>query len=140
MCIRDRYIAEAYSLKGDWKEAFNFALMSMELRDSLSKDERFSQIKNLQVLYETGETKKENSNLKEEIDKKNLFMITFGITIILICMLVVILLSKRNQQIRLNQILNQKNDEISIQRDYLNEINQTKDKLFSIIALSLIHI
>ena len=132
-----RNMADSYGLKADWKEAFRYARMSISVMDSLAKKEQSRQIKNLQILYETRETEQENVGLKVKLDVKNLYMSAFAVIILLIGLLLLILVSKRNQQKRLYKILNQKNEEISVQRDHLEELNQTKDKLFSIIAHDL---
>lgn len=132
-----RQMANAYALKGEWKEAFRYARMSMAAMDSVAKEEKLSQIKNLQILYETRKTEKENANLKMKLNINNLLIIAFAFIIVLIGLLLFILESKKNQQIRLNKLLNQKNKEILIQRDRLDELNQTKNKLFSIIAHDL---
>jgi len=132
-----RQMANAYALKENWKEAFRYARMSLAVIDSLAKEEKLSQIKNLQILYETREKEKENAILKVKLNNQNLFVSAFAVILILICALVIILLSKRSQQSRLNKLLNQKNQEILVQRDHLDELNQTKNKLFSIIAHDL---
>lgn len=130
-------MSKAYALMEDWKEAYRYARKSMTVADSLAKGEKFRQIKNLQILYETRETEKENADLRMKLYNKNLFVSAFAVIIILICIVVLMLLSKRKQQTRLNILLNQKNEEILMQRDHLDELNQTKDKLFSIIAHDL---
>ncbi len=130
-------IANAFALKNDWKEAFRYAKMSIAAIDSVAKEEKSSQIKNLQILYETRETERENANLKTKLNFNKLLVSAFAVIIVLIGMLLFILESKKNQQIRLNKLLNQKNEEISEQRDRLDELNQTKNKLFSIIAHDL---
>jgi len=132
-----RQMANAYALKNDWKEAFRYAKMSMTAMDSVAKEEKSSQIKNLQILYETREIERENAALKMKLNFNKLLVSAFAVIIILIGMLLLILESKKNQQIRLNKLLNQKNEEISEQRDRLDELNQTKNKLFSIIAHDL---
>ena len=132
-----RQMANAYALKEEWKEAFQYAHMSIAAMDSVAKEEKLSQIKNLQILYETRETEKENADLKMKLNINNLLIIAFAVIIVLIGLLLFILESKKNQQIRLNKLLNQKNKEILIQRDRLEELNQTKNKLFSIIAHDL---
>ena len=132
-----RQMANSYALKDDWKTAFRFAQTSMAVMDSVAQEEKLSQIKNLQILYETREKEKENTALKMKLKIRNLFVLAFAVIIILIGLFLLLLESKKNQQIRLNKILNQKNDEISIQRDHLDELNQTKDKLFSIMAHDL---
>jgi len=132
-----RQLAKSYALKEDWKQAFRYARMSLTVMDSVAREEKLSQIKNLQILYETREKEKENAVLKVELTNKNLFVSGFAVILILICALVIILQSKRSQQSRLNKLLNQKNQEILVQRDHLDELNQTKNKLFSIIAHDL---
>ncbi len=132
-----RQMAHAYALKEDWKEAFRYAHMDMDAMDSVAREEKLSQIKNLQILYETRETEKENADLKMKLNINNLLVIAFSVIIVLIGLLLFILVSKKNQQIHLNKLLNQKNEEILMQRDHLNELNQTKNKLFSIIAHDL---
>jgi signal transduction histidine kinase len=132
-----RQMANSYALKNDWKEAFQYAQKSMAVMDSIAKEERLSQIRNVQILYETREKEKENAKLKAKLFKRNLFVTAFAAIIIMICALLLILLSKRLQQNRLNQLLNQKNEEILVQRDHLDEVNKTKNKLFSIIAHDL---
>ena len=130
-------ISNAYALKGDWEKAYEYSQMSISVRDSLDKDEKFTRIKNLQILYETRETEKENLDLKARLNVNKIYIVTFGLVILLIGLLLMILQSKRRQQTKLNRVLNQKNEEISTQRDHLDELNQTKDKLFSIIAHDL---
>lgn len=132
-----RQMANSYALKNDWQEAFRYAQISMEIMDSDSKEERLSQIKNLQILYETRETEREIAELIMKLKIRNLYMIAFAAIIILIGLLLFLLHSKKNQQMRLNKLLNQKNEEISTQCDHLDKLNQTKDKLFSIIAHDL---
>lgn len=132
-----RQMANSYALKNEWKEAFRYAQMSMDVMDSDAKEERVSQIKNLQILYETREIEKENTKLKMILKIRNLYVLALSVIIILIGLLLFLLQSKKNQQMRLNKILNQKNEEISTQCDHLDKLNQTKDKLFSIIAHDL---
>ena len=130
-------MANSYALKENWKEAFHYALLSISAKDSVEKEEKFRQIKNLQILYETRQTEKENTALRSELKTQYLFVATFAFIILLIGLLVLILLSKKNQQARLNKMLNQKNAEISTQCVDLEVLNHTKDKLFSIIAHDL---
>lgn len=132
-----KQMANSYALKDDWKKAFRFAQMSMAVMDSIAKEEKLSQIKNLQILYETRETEKENAELRMKLKIRNLYVLAFAVIIILTGLLLLLLESKKNQQMHLNKLLNQKNEEISIHRDHLDELNQTKDKLFSIIAHDL---
>ncbi|GEM_PF-5353085 len=131
------YLAFSYAMKENWIEAYRNIELSRLVKDSILKQEQFRQIKNLQILYETQVTKKENEDLKERISMKDQLMNAFIVIIILVVLLVFILLSKRKQQVHLLQMVNQKNEEISSQRDHLDELNQTKNKLFSIIAHDL---
>ncbi len=132
-----QHLSDAYALKEDWKEAYRYSRLSQIFIDSLVTAERNVQLKNMRILYKTRETELENVGLKAKLSVKNLYLFTLGIIILLIGLLLTILLGRRKQQLHLNHILNQKNEEICTQRDRLEEINQTKDKLFSIIAHDL---
>jgi len=114
------------------------------LRDYYSENEKSEKIIQMQTLYETDKKEKENDllkaqnqlsqlNLDKEIQRKNQYIIGFGISIVILIIIIFLLrrMSGANKTIKdFNRKLEESNEQLKL-------INSTKDKFFSIIAHDL---
>jgi signal transduction histidine kinase len=114
------------------------------LRDDFSENEKSEKIIQMQTLYETNKKEKENDllkaknqlsqlNLDKEIQRKNQFIIGFGISIVILIIIIFLLrrMSGAHKTIKdFNIKLEESNEKLRL-------INSTKNKFFSIIAHDL---
>jgi len=114
------------------------------LRNHFSETEKSKEIIQMQTLYETDKKEKENDllkaqnqlsqlNLDKEIQRKNQFIIGFGISIVILIIIIFLLrrMSGAHKTIKdFNLKLEESNGKLQL-------INNTKDKFFSIIAHDL---
>jgi len=114
------------------------------LRNYFSENEKSEKIIQMQTLYETDKKEKENDllkaqnqlsqlNLDKEIQRKNQYIIGFGISIVILIIIIFLLrrMSGANKTIKdFNRKLEESNEKLKL-------INSTKDKFFSIIAHDL---
>jgi signal transduction histidine kinase len=114
------------------------------LRNVFSDNEKSEKIIQMQTLYETDKKEKENAllkaqnqlsqhNLKEEIQRKNQYFISFGISIVILIIIIFLLrrMSGAHKTIKdFNIKLEESNEKLQV-------MNSTKDKFFSIIAHDL---
>lgn len=112
-----------YAESGNYKEAFNYQQKQGVIKDSLQSTTKNNTIRELTVKYETDLKnsqieKLENLN-KEEKRLKRIYLGILGVTIIVI-LLISFLMNR-----------------IFVQKKAIEQSNQTKDKLFSIIAHDL---
>ncbi|MCZ4695211.1 hypothetical protein DWB61_10265 [Ancylomarina euxinus] len=114
------------------------------LRDDFSETEKSEKIIQMQTLYETEKKEKENDllkaqnqisqhNLKEEIQRKNQFILGFGISIVIL--IIIIFLLRRMSGA--HKTIKDFNNKLEESNEKLRLINSTKDKFFSIIAHDL---
>ncbi|HPD65364.1 MAG TPA: tetratricopeptide repeat-containing sensor histidine kinase [Bacteroidia bacterium] len=103
--------------------------------------EKSKDLARLQTKFELEAKKKENETLRltNELQKQRLKLLSAGIIISILIVLILIAIpiyldSKRKRLKKINEILQLKNDEIEQKARQLKELNETKDKLFSIIA------
>ena len=151
--IKNNYwiLSKNYSSKSDYKKAYDYMMLFNDLKDSLYNQKLDNDLANWRVKYETEKKINENKALisentakQAEIEKQKLLtnlLILASIIILVISVFVYRLyylkkksnlqiIEQKNELEKLNILLDEQNKE-------LNEINNTKDKLFSIIGHDL---
>ena len=153
MELDDAYqgLALLYKSLNDQNKSKAFEALSNEIRDSIYNDSILRKTSDLQLLYETEkkqaeiEIYKKNEqlgelSLKKERELRNFFTALSVLFLILIG--VFIYFSSQNRKInkrlnQQNQELHQKNDAIELQKEQLTQLNDVKDRFFSIISHDL---
>jgi signal transduction histidine kinase/Tfp pilus assembly protein PilF len=130
-------LQQYYSNKKDYKLAWDYAQKYQLLKDSIFNEEIAETIIELQTKYETAEKEKELVTMSKEklareleLSRANIQKYSMvGISLLLLLLLGALysrFLIKRRNQLQLTAV-----------NEKLNELNKTKDKLFSIVSHDL---
>lgn len=137
-------LIKAYSAKNNFTEAFRVQGKYIQLHDSLAAFKNDEQLAIMQAEYNDNlknariELLTKDSLLKQSsiITQRNLIYVVSGSLIILIALIIALVKANRNGR-ELNSILTNQNHLIIKQKSQLESLNETKDKLFSIIGHDL---
>lgn len=124
-------ISETYAKLNNYKKAFDYHTLSTDLNDSLFSEKMNKQIAEFQTLYETEKKDKEISLLNKDkalqdsqLKRQKLVIWFFTIGFGVISILLILILRLFRQKQKANKILEQKNEEISLQRDHIFQQNK----------------
>lgn len=124
------HLAETHSLVGNHAQAYNYQEKFITLKDSLFNETTSRNIADMRIKYETAKKEKENAILRKEKEVQEAMLSkNRTITVLISLMLLVVLVSfgfvyranAKNKEI--NRLLEQSNQEITRQRDALEEKN-----------------
>ncbi|MGE0590004.1 MAG: ATP-binding protein [Cyclobacteriaceae bacterium] len=141
--IKNAYkgLASAYAKIGDHRKAYGHLMAHNQLRDSLFNQHTAQRAMMAEKAFQDARQKSQIAELQlaneQERTGKLVFTILFGVSIIFSSAIYIIVSrNSRNRKIA-NQQLEEKNDEIAKQNAELVTVNNTKDKLFSIVGHDL---
>ncbi len=123
-------LADLYLIKNDFKNAYKYLKNATIVNDTLFGIERNKLIHELETKYKTKEQKQEIALQELKIERITLLWIVSLIVILLILVLTIILIRQNKQKTKINQILEDKNNELST-------LIATKDKFFALISHDL---
>ena len=150
--------AEVYELfsniavaQNNYKNAYQFQQLFKKYNDSLSSSDRLMKVKELDVIFDAENKNKElqsltNSNRENKIQITNQKILIYGFVFVIFVVILfsAILLKQNQEKVKMNSLLTlksiqieEKNKEIVEQHQYLETLNETKDKFFSIIGHDL---
>jgi two-component system sensor histidine kinase/response regulator len=138
------FMATLYQKKGDYKNAHLNSMLSSQYKDSLFSVEKSAQAEEMEALYELDNKQKtiqllenENKLKQQQFTTQKLYGALLISAIALLLVIIFFLIRLRISQEKSNQKLAQQKAEIQKQAENLNELNELKTKLFSIISHDL---
>jgi signal transduction histidine kinase len=128
----DAYYAlfRAFKYSKDFEKALYFHQLYTEMRDSVHKKEQFKVMEEMETRYDTEKKEQLIEMQKKENQRQKAFLTGISFFLGLIIILVFILFRVNKQKKLANLTLNEKNEE-------LNRLNNTQNKLISIISHDL---
>lgn len=147
MYICYQTLSHVYDKKGDHQQAFHFLTLYNSYKDSVQSQniqERLDFLDFEQQQKEIVLLTKEKALVKALSQRQTAYIYILSVLVVVIALLAFILYKGRHRKSTANKLLQLKNDEIhrqkeemSAQADKLQNLNQLKDKLFSIISHDL---
>ncbi|MDH5609193.1 MAG: tetratricopeptide repeat-containing sensor histidine kinase, partial [Cyclobacteriaceae bacterium] len=119
-----------YQKTGDYKKSNEYQTRYHTYKDSIQNLETTQKLANLRTQFEVGQKQTEVDLLLEQKRNNQIIIITGGIILFIVICLAILLYAYYKSKTRLNKQLKE-------QKDSLETINQSKDKLFSIISHDL---
>lgn len=133
-------LSKVYEQLGDYKNALHFARQNKIHADTLYNDQKNSEISYHQLqMAEADKATLEQKNLIAEQKAKISNYTLIGLSSILVLLTLIILLNRRWMQKKeeLNRRLLEKQKKVVSQNNTLNQLNEEKNKLFSILSHDL---
>ncbi len=153
-----KHKTQAYKMLGEYENALDASLLLFELNDSLMSKDKIQEINQLEARYQFQQQLRQINKLssdKQQADKVIRYQkraLYLSILFVGIFLALIFLMERLNRQrkkankslIISNKSIQQRNEELATQRDEieayareLQEINSTRDRLYSIIAHDL---
>jgi len=130
--IYPTYLASAKvdSIKGNYQSAFANIQKYYHIKDSLSKEEKTTEMARLKVWHEFDQKELEKTFMQQEYQKqrKMILILTISLVMILVLLAIAIFFSRK---------ITEKNHEITEKNHEMKELHTVKDKLFSVVAHDL---
>ncbi len=137
--IKDCYLdlSSVYAAMGDYKKGLQYQTQYINISDSLMNSDKNKQLLAIQIAYETEKKSREIEILKSDKANDSLIKLYLWFAIGSGFIAILIIFNRYSTKKKANKILQEKNFEIIIQKEELQNSNLTKDKFFSIIAHDL---
>jgi len=129
--------AKIDSLKGNYLSALANFQKYHHIKDSLSKDEKTTEMARLKLWHEFDQKEIEKRILKQEYQKQRKQTITLAIALVIIFVLLALAIFFYRKIRENNRELNEMNRIITEKNSELEELHTVKDKLFSVVAHDL---
>lgn len=130
--------------RNDFKKSLGFEKEYNRLYDSLYNVNRFKQLDEFRTYFDAEQKQKENELLKKlnlnqkiQLENRNYFILAIFLLLSLSVYLAYLIYINSKKIRKSNQVLTHQNEEISTQKLELEELNQLKNKFFSIISHDL---